>query len=191
MSIHDENVSPLLGGNGLSPPPAVPVVVLTVVVWPPVVTVRSMLSGNTLGRKRQPNPSIERSNSTNGGLLTIPMWKPSLGVVMETKLWILAKERDPPYGAIWLAVWDLSGPLSLVASSSSLAEQCSSAVAAVFLFREHKLLLLLRSSAVMSFKEQFRGFPSRKKFLKWQKGTHMKYNTCGRHTVHKVSEKLH
>ena len=57
----------------------------------------------------------------------------------------------------------------MVTFSLSLAEWSSLAVAAVFSFGAHKLLVLLRSSAVMSFNEQFRGFPNRKKFLKGQK----------------------
>ena len=58
------------------------------------------LRGNTLGKNRHPNPSIDRSNSTKGGAPTITGWKPSLGVVMVTRLWILARDRDPPNGMV-------------------------------------------------------------------------------------------
>lgn len=53
--------------------------------------------GNTLGRNRQPNPSMEWSISINDGLPSTFDRLLDLGVVMVTRLWIRANERDPPY----------------------------------------------------------------------------------------------
>ena len=106
--IQVEKVSPALGGKGRSisdtppppPPPPLPP--------PPVVrdvegelTVWRFWGGRndcwkTFGTKRHPKPSMERSNSTKLGLPS--RTNVSLGVVMETRLCIRAKERDPPIG---------------------------------------------------------------------------------------------
>ena len=54
--------------------------------------------GNTLGMNRLPKPSILMSNSTNGGQAPVPNPDriPSRGVVMETRLCILASDRGFP-----------------------------------------------------------------------------------------------
>ena len=54
--------------------------------------------GNKLGMNRLPKPSMFMSNSTKGGQAPVPNPDriPSRGVVMETRLWILANDRGCP-----------------------------------------------------------------------------------------------
>ena len=86
------------------------------------------LRGKMLGRKRHPNPSTDKSNSTKGGAPTITGWQPSRGVVMDTRLWMRASEREPPKGGRVSSLSELLSVIALGWYAENFSERSSSTV---------------------------------------------------------------
>lgn len=102
---HVEYVNPVCGGNMRSPAPMPPIVCASML--PPELTA----CGAMLGRKRHPNPSELMSNSTNGGRVQEPWALKSLGVVIETSVFMRVRGIGGPglYGITISGLLQCSG----------------------------------------------------------------------------------
>jgi len=131
-------------------------------IFPTVTTLGPAgLCGATLGRYRQPNPSADISNSTNGGKVAVPcVARKSLGVVIETNVFTRVRGTGPP-GLRWgglvsiesIGIQDSGSPRRRKSLSKKVRIEHNDI--AVTKVQENKIQLYAKDSNIVAFSLSF------------------------------------